>query len=65
MMAMNTCEAAQRVTLTQNGHRYVGHWHGDIAVFGQGEAFRAGLGWLTYSEANDMIPRLCGEEAQS
>ena len=50
---------AQPAVLVQGEHRYVGHWHGDIAIFGDGEAFRAGVGWLGNTEARDMIPRLC------
>ncbi|KKN75219.1 hypothetical protein LCGC14_0382180 [marine sediment metagenome] len=47
------------VVLEQAGHRYVGHWHDDIAVFSDGSAFRAGRGWLGYQEAKDLIPRIC------
>ncbi len=52
------------VAITQAGHRYVGHWHGDVAVFSDGQAFRAGIGWLGNEESRRIIPHICQGHAQ-
>ena len=49
----------QPVAITQNGQRYVGHWHDDVAVFSDGQAFRAGRGWLGKVESQALIPLIC------
>ena len=58
------CASCEPTATLQDGHRYVGHWHGQIAVYGDAIAFRAGHGWLGYEEACALIPSVCQEHAR-
>ena len=54
------CNTAARWTLAQAGRTYSGHWHGDNGVCDDGTIFRAGRGWLGFTESQQLINNLCG-----
>lgn len=57
---MLTPTQAPRGAAPEQSCHYVDHWHGDIAIFSDGQAYRiGGHGWLTTTEAREMIRRIC------